>query len=369
MLKYYSVLIMGLMIITNYFFIFAQEKNNTYKLQPENYLKTPDKGDLKYFIVTDYDIDENGNLLIFDYGKKRILKYSNEGKFIKSFGRKGEGPGEFPDGIFVTLSKYGNIFSSQFTKGKLEILDINGKYLKDVNYYEKRYFIGQIQAINNDYMFAKLADIFSKKDIQTNTKYYYAVINVNNLSKINVGDIVENEIGDFSEYYTNIAIYKKNEFYLGRKSKDEYKVYRYDIKGNLNRTISKNIEPVEMKGERKKKFDEVNEKKKMIYKTKFGVDIKEDNAPYYSYIDCIATDSYSNLWVFTSEKTNYNIISVDFYDNYGNYKKTFYIDNYELAIQNFSKIKIFKDYLYAHVIANDGYEHIYRYKLPKEIWD
>lgn len=40
-------------------------------------------------------VDNDGNIYVADSGNQRIVKFNLEGKFIKSFGTKGQGPGEF----------------------------------------------------------------------------------------------------------------------------------------------------------------------------------------------------------------------------------------------------------------------------------
>lgn len=46
-------------------------------------------------------MDTADNLIVLD--KNRILKYDRRGFFLKSFGRKGQGPGEYmePQSLFV----------------------------------------------------------------------------------------------------------------------------------------------------------------------------------------------------------------------------------------------------------------------------
>lgn len=40
-------------------------------------------------------VDRDGNIYVADSGNQRVVKFSSEGKFIKRFGTKGQGPGEF----------------------------------------------------------------------------------------------------------------------------------------------------------------------------------------------------------------------------------------------------------------------------------
>lgn len=44
--------------------------------------------------IGSFDADEEGNIYIFDYKLKKIAKFDKSGKYLVSFSREGEGPGE-----------------------------------------------------------------------------------------------------------------------------------------------------------------------------------------------------------------------------------------------------------------------------------
>ena len=46
-------------------------------------------------VISDFKVDSEGNLWIADNKSYRIRKYNQKGKLILSFGRRGQGPGEF----------------------------------------------------------------------------------------------------------------------------------------------------------------------------------------------------------------------------------------------------------------------------------
>lgn len=48
-------------------------------------------------------VDRKGNIYVVDWGAKHIQVYDNQGKYLHTIGRGGQGPGEFgsPDGVFV----------------------------------------------------------------------------------------------------------------------------------------------------------------------------------------------------------------------------------------------------------------------------
>jgi len=60
-----------------------------------------ENSDYRFSFIKDLAVDRTGNFLVLD--KDRILKYDSRGNFIRSIGRKGQGPGEYqnPQSLFV----------------------------------------------------------------------------------------------------------------------------------------------------------------------------------------------------------------------------------------------------------------------------
>lgn len=56
-----------------------------------------DKDDNYYFptAITGINVDGAGNIYVSDFGNTRVQQYNKSGNFVRSFGRKGQGPGEF----------------------------------------------------------------------------------------------------------------------------------------------------------------------------------------------------------------------------------------------------------------------------------
>lgn len=58
---------------------------------------------LYFWSISDICCDKEGNLYVADSGWNKIFKFNSEGKFLLSFGREGQGPGEFvaqPNALF-----------------------------------------------------------------------------------------------------------------------------------------------------------------------------------------------------------------------------------------------------------------------------
>jgi hypothetical protein len=344
---------------------FSQNQKQTFKIQAENYLKAPNNNDALTFLNALFTFDSQGNLFIADLGKIRILKFSPEGNYLQTIGRKGEGPGEFDEYYNMDVSSDGFIYvTPNLAQNKIVVFDQKGKYFKEIK-NNKSFKIIKFIILKNNIIAAHLYDQTIIKDKGIQTKQYHAIINLNNLSQKQAGDIIIT--GPMDLPFTNIVKDSKSRFYYGLRSQDKYEIFLYNENADLIKKIYRNIIPIKMQGEHLKEFNKNAEMRKMILKRKAGIESKKYDEPYYNIIQSLATDSYDNLWVFTSEGNNDNLFSVDLYDIYTNYKKTFYLDNPDL-VKGIPQIKIYKDYLYAYIISKDGYEHIYRYKIPKEVW-
>ena len=87
--------------------------------------------DEKHFnLPTDVVVAPNGEFYVADgYGNSRVVKFSPEGKFLLTWGKKGEGPGEFnlPHGI--ALDAQGRVYVADRTNSRIQVFDGNGKFL------------------------------------------------------------------------------------------------------------------------------------------------------------------------------------------------------------------------------------------------
>ena len=84
---------------------------------------------LSFHKPTDLAVDTQGNLYVADSGNSRIQKLAPDGSFVASFGRKGQGPGEFQflDGLLVDGA--GKIYFTDKGTNAIKVLSPEGKEL------------------------------------------------------------------------------------------------------------------------------------------------------------------------------------------------------------------------------------------------
>jgi streptogramin lyase len=84
---------------------------------------------------SDVVVAPNGDIFVADgHGEKtnaRIVKFSKDGKFIKAWGKEGNGPGEFNVPHGLAMDSAGRLFVADRANSRIQIFDQDGKYLAE----------------------------------------------------------------------------------------------------------------------------------------------------------------------------------------------------------------------------------------------
>jgi hypothetical protein len=89
---------------------------------------------LSFFEPSEIVRDSLGNLYILDSGNNRIQKLNSEGKFIKTIGRKGQGPGEFQGARSMDIDEQNNLLVFDVRSWRIEVLSSEGKSLRTIKF-------------------------------------------------------------------------------------------------------------------------------------------------------------------------------------------------------------------------------------------
>ena len=81
---------------------------------------------------TDVAFDLAGNIFVTDgYGNSRIVKFDKNGKFIKTWGRKGSAAGEFNLPHSIAFDSKDLMYIADRENGRIQIFDAEGKFIKE----------------------------------------------------------------------------------------------------------------------------------------------------------------------------------------------------------------------------------------------
>lgn len=84
---------------------------------------------------TDVVIAPNGDLFVTDShrdGKNnRVVHFTKDGRFVKAWGTKGNGPGQFSEPHTIAIDSQGRLFVGDRENNRIQIFDQSGRFLED----------------------------------------------------------------------------------------------------------------------------------------------------------------------------------------------------------------------------------------------
>ena len=116
--------------------------------------------DIEQTISTIYSIQEGPDYSILILDKNKILKLSKDGKWLNNIGEMGSGPGEFINPQFMRYSN-DKIFIADPSNGRIEVLDSEGKYLRQIDRNKIGNLRFQFAVGPNDEIIARTKDMDS----------------------------------------------------------------------------------------------------------------------------------------------------------------------------------------------------------------
>lgn len=146
-----------------------------------------------------YDVawDSSDNIYILDEGNNRIQKFSPEGKYLATIGRRGQGPGEFQAPFSLDIDSEGYLYVSEGGSRRIQILTREGKAYKTIK--NTKYHVTKLRHLPSGLVAAggpPNISLFA----ETKAKDFPKLIKILDLK----GNL-QNEFGDMHDYRNNLV--------------------------------------------------------------------------------------------------------------------------------------------------------------------
>jgi hypothetical protein len=271
---------------------------STLHLEEEFTIDT-EKDDLVKIGLTDilcFDIDSEGSIyvLVRQAKKDAIYKFDQKGNFITTFGRMGQGPGEIVNTEHLTVGPMDDIIVTDPFR-KLLTYDRDGNFKKEVALKSLDMEVWPLK--NGNYL-------VNKRGIDPDSKYeeWPLILCDSELEEIKELDRYRRfnwrTSGKFEiPSYDLVHSISNEKIYVGNSEKG-YEIREFDLKGNLEKKIRKEYQPVEVSEEFKKKtMGEFENPRLAILRDKIFF------PKYYPPFQYFFTDDGGHLFVMTNERS------------------------------------------------------------------
>lgn len=304
--------------------------------------------------ISSYCVDDEENVYVWDFKENQIYMFNNRGKYVRSIGREGQGPGEYQIMSNIQIINKNEIAIFERAKPALIIYAKNGTIIKEIKNLSIANSIGSyIDADGNIYMgtsetyisdhisLVKLNSKFER--IMTITKYY---------SKTSDKKYPPQELRYILLPDNNIAW----------AITSEYEISIVNSQGKIVKKITKKYKRARLSDA----FKDIMLKKTPI---QFRPGLKTRFADYFPAFNIMCADDDNWLYVetFEKEKATDNIF-IDIFDGEGRYiaRNSLKIGE-ELTPRQEGKLVIKKNKIYVKDFNEDGFPVITRYLIKKSI--
>lgn len=268
------------------------------------------KGEEEYMFtrLIAIDVDEEGNIYTLDLREGHIKAFDNNGKYIKTIGKKGQGPGEMqmPYNIHITPKK--EILVNDARARRLLFFSLDGTFLRQISTAKMTFFVypkmnSKGMIVGSKQIPGGLIPGFELLMFDSNFDL------IKTISKIELPKppIIEPEIPEFCWEYT-----QEDNLIWGIPTK--YELHVLNMEGEIIKKIKKDYDPVR-----------VTEEEKEVMKKRFSMEGAPPNIKFefpqnhLAFVN-LSIDDEGRIFIGTYEKIeNGEGYYYDVFDSEGKY--------------------------------------------------
>jgi hypothetical protein len=319
-----------------------------------------EEGDEDYVFdsPTDIDADRNGNIYVLDSGDCVVKKFGPDGRYLRQFGGRGQGPGEFqrPRAIFV--SDQDKIFVGDGEAAEIEEFALSGDYLKT-----RRVDLPRTFCFNRD------GDLLVEQYVYDDQGKSFLAVGSFDFESQTIrpffrqrqywpARVMDDRFFYEFPYFVRWVVNSHDSVYVG--SAEAYEISVFDSQGRLQFRFNKEFDPIPVRGE---------ERKTLLERLGRSPARAEENPykenPVYPVFKDISRDEKDRVWVghyqpgwrfITAKETRYDVFSGD----------GIFLFSTRIPGHIYPQLKFKNGYLYSLRKDDSGYSKAVRVKVTEK---
>ncbi len=235
----------------------------------------------EFYKPFDLACDSDGNVYVTDSGNHRIRKFSSDGELLASFGKKGQGPGDFQMMGGIAVDNDGRMHVPDISTSYLKVLSPRGEEIKSMPTMK---ITGEIALLSTgEYVYSR-GLFFSS----VSTPGLAQIVAQNGELSRTAGEQELYEDWDYYRYFnrTSFAVDGDDNLYLAYATRN--KLEKYSPDGTLKMTIDRPLNyPISEK----------------IEKIKQKIGPREIELPRLNFVSkSLAVDAKERIWVLSYDR-------------------------------------------------------------------
>lgn len=299
-------------------------------------------------IETEYEIpnisgivaDEDNNIYILNIADRNISVFDDNGIYVRTMGREGQGPNELPAAMGIKYYK-NNLYITS-TPNEIKIWDLNGNYVDRFKFLTRN-ISGFYTGENNVYVITSRRQQISNIDNYIVRKY--------SLDISSFEDIITYESNpkiDYSFYFPYSISMSKDENIYVPESPFVYSIQKFDQNGELMLKFGRTYEYRDLSDD---ELDHYRER----YRNFIADGYFSNNPDKARVIRRIMNDAYNNIWVLSGEiyedTGKYYQDTFDVFDQEGTWLQSVQLPKENLP-NSFFRYTIQNNRLYTYTIPD-----------------
>jgi hypothetical protein len=192
--------------------------------------------------ISALDVLEDGTVYVLDTKDSQVKVFDGRGRFLRAFGRKGQGPGELNQPVGLIITPENEVFIEDALNQRLAIFSLGGKFLRNISTAKALGFSG-IKMDSRGVIIARSMGLGEAGKMLFDVKIYDKDLNPKiKLAVVEFPISLQSKIDPFSTTNMIYALDDQGHIFLGSQKGYEIKVL--SLEGKLIKTIGRDYDPI-----------------------------------------------------------------------------------------------------------------------------